>query len=847
MFADTLSRCVVGIGDVNGDGLDDLMVGYPLVSATLVYFGSSTGFKNMYVSYGIYGESRSDYLGWAVAKAGNINGDGRADVLISGLYKGTVYMILGRENTTDFNVASLTSGQDGFKIIGNSGSTKSFIAVGVALAMAGDLNNDGYADIALTVLTLSSQAVIYVIYGSSALSDVYLTDILTGSSKGFKIVPPSLSVTGFSLSNAGDVNGDGFGDLVIGSLPYNSVGSSYGVQRSYIVYGRNTRNSSLVLSQLTRDQGVTIVGGGFMVAGVSDVNSDGFDDVLIVNFQAWATQSNAYLLTYPGNMTSSPTLSPSFIPSNLPSSRPSSLPSHLPTSSPSASPTEGVTTKYPTNKPNQLTNNSTRSPSLFATKRPSRSPTTSKPSYIPSRLITGTPSFIPTRQPSYVPTVLPSLKPSVRPTRSPSVRPSRRIIPTSEPSSYPTYPSSVSVLIQAVGENDSTVIGVSGREEIFQIQLSTGQTVQIKGGRGKKVYEIYPQSNSKIIISDFDPTRKGDVIDFSHISGITSLNTLSYSTSPLTFILLNEQYIVLSSYEIFNFTSNAFIFSSVGLTSSSSSSSSSSSTALSSLGVLLDVQIIVPALLAIFLSIGICIISHREEKNHKGLKRAGWSNKSKVHNEDPQLKDHPVTYHQTIEKRKVHFSLNPRNDSEERAHYSSDSDSLMSRIEEQIYEDMDEEDDEDIKVNNSQSVNISSVVSSPAIDNSHCSTKSGDVVSNSASLSSDLSDVLSEGNDRVAHGNDDENCILTNNDDDEESDDQEEENEENEEGFYELSFELDEYNYQRDDWSNHGHVHHSPVFRYRPHHPNNINNNTNNRTNNKLHIERIYNMNNHIE
>lgn len=158
MYADTLSRSVVGIGDFNGDDSDDLMMGYPLVSATLVYFGSTGGFKNIHVSYGIYGESKSDYLGWAVAKAGDINGDGRADVLMSGLYKGTIYMILGRENTTDFNVGSLTSGQDGFKIIGNSGSAKSFIAVGVALAMAGDLNNDGYADIALTVLTLSSQA-----------------------------------------------------------------------------------------------------------------------------------------------------------------------------------------------------------------------------------------------------------------------------------------------------------------------------------------------------------------------------------------------------------------------------------------------------------------------------------------------------------------------------------------------------------------------------------------------------------------------------------------------------------------------------------------------------------------
>lgn len=95
------------------------MIGYPLSSLILVYYSLGSGFQNLRVSYCMYGESSGGYLGWSIAKAGDTNNDGKGDVLISELYQGVVYLIFGRETATDVNVASLTSGEEGYKIVGN--------------------------------------------------------------------------------------------------------------------------------------------------------------------------------------------------------------------------------------------------------------------------------------------------------------------------------------------------------------------------------------------------------------------------------------------------------------------------------------------------------------------------------------------------------------------------------------------------------------------------------------------------------------------------------------------------------------------------------------------------------
>ncbi len=617
VYADSVSRCVVDVGDMDGDGWEDLMIGYPLLSSVFVYQGTSTGFKNLKVSYVISGESKSDYLGWAVARAGDVNRDGQEDVWISALYKGTVYLLCGRSSAGDFNIASLPSNAKSYKVIGNVGSVRSFIAVGIAVAMAGDVNGDGYFDMALTALTSSSQSIVYVIYGSSSLSNVLLSDISSNSGKGFKIVPPSLSVTGFSLSGSCDINGDGLSDLIIGSLPYSAVGSSYGVQKTYVVYGNRTMTSSVDLSQLEVCQGFTVVGAGFMVAGVSDVNGDGYDDAMVVSYQGWVTQGNAYLLTFPQNMTSAPTLLPSSRPSTQPSSEPTTQPSNsLPTSSPSE-------LLIPTSSSNQ--SNVPLNPTIVPSRRPSRCPTTYKPSMIPTKAPTVLPTLTPSS--SSIPTLFPTFKTSITPTRRPTIHPS--VHPSYQPTSFPSYPTLTAILITLVNQTSGgeigAVHGTPGREEIFSIQSlntsSLGKSLTIVGGRGRKIYEIFPLSNTEVILADFQPVQKNDVIDFSRFSTITKMSDISYSTFPVVLLLPNNQLVELSSYKVFNFTSKAFLF--APDTTSSSTSSSTSVSAASILAVVMSLSvsdvIVIGVLVTVTLVVFFSSCIQRDHKKVQGL------------------------------------------------------------------------------------------------------------------------------------------------------------------------------------------------------------------------------------
>ena len=181
---------------------------------SLANFKSTQGFI-------INGGAEQDYSGYAVAKAGDFNGDGFDDVII-GAYgvdigsqiDGACYIIFGTWfNTADIDLSVLTTAQ-GFKISGvNQGDY-----TGYSVSSAGDFNGDGYGDIIIGAYGSNNLAgTSYLLYGKfSGFSDITLSTLT--NDKGFKINGEvSGDKSGFAVGCAGDINNDGYSDIIIGA------------------------------------------------------------------------------------------------------------------------------------------------------------------------------------------------------------------------------------------------------------------------------------------------------------------------------------------------------------------------------------------------------------------------------------------------------------------------------------------------------------------------------------------------------------------------------------------------------------------------------------------------------
>jgi hypothetical protein len=304
---------VSAAGDVNGDNIDDLLLGASGADphgASYVVFGHAGAFAgtlelsslNGANGFKINGESGL-YLGSfgsVVSGAGDVNGDGFDDLIIgaphassSGNNSGVSYMIFGHGGAfpASFNASSL-NGNNGFKLTGANEDDES----GFSVSGAGDINADGFDDI---VIGTGSDGGAYVVFGhAGAFPTSTRLSSLTGPA-GFVIQTGPRDDEGpISVSGAGDVNGDGFDDLLIGdsnALILHDYDDNLGV--SYVVYGHGGAfPGKVVLSSLDGKEGFQINGveSGSAVHGVGDVNGDGFDDLLIAGF------NTSYVLFGPG-------------------------------------------------------------------------------------------------------------------------------------------------------------------------------------------------------------------------------------------------------------------------------------------------------------------------------------------------------------------------------------------------------------------------------------------------------------------------------------------------------------------------------------------------------------------
>jgi len=279
---DNAGFSVCGAGDVNGDGVDDLLVGADSTDTAGEYAGT------IYLTFGpvtaggslgssdvvLHGPNAGDHLGYPVVAAGDINADGFADFAVgareddeAGSNAGAAYLVFG-PMTGGGSLADTS-----VKLLGEAANDRA----ATSIASAGDVDGDGFGDIVVgahlndTVATDTGAA--YLVRGPCS------TDIGLADAEARMLGEAEWDWAAYSVGGAGDTNGDGYADVIVGARANTSGGAGAGA--AYIVNGPFSGDLDLAAADAKMVGEEPSDTAGVSVAGAGDVDADGFADVLI--------------------------------------------------------------------------------------------------------------------------------------------------------------------------------------------------------------------------------------------------------------------------------------------------------------------------------------------------------------------------------------------------------------------------------------------------------------------------------------------------------------------------------------------------------------------------------------
>ena len=280
-------------GDVNGDGFSDVVVGAPNwdsplaqdVGKVFVYHGSASGLGTT-PAWTMEGSQAGEQFGYSAGTAGDVNGDGFDDLIVGAVNhtndqqnEGAVYVYLGSASGLAAVPAWSAEGNQAFSGFGHS------------VARAGDVNSDGFDDVVIGAPLWESD----VLYRDEGRALIF-----SGGPGGLQPIPSSTyhsfqadARLGASVAGAGDVDGDGFADVIVGAYQY--TGTQFQEGRAFLFSGHT---GGLTFPIWTGDGGQSSAWYGVRVATAGDTNGDGYSDIIVGTWFAendQAQEGKAYI------------------------------------------------------------------------------------------------------------------------------------------------------------------------------------------------------------------------------------------------------------------------------------------------------------------------------------------------------------------------------------------------------------------------------------------------------------------------------------------------------------------------------------------------------------------------